>query len=110
MKKVKSYTVRLKQVMTLLREAGLKPGIFSSIKSNPTGENVDAGVAHYRANGHDGLIAIGGGSALDAGKAVALMVGQQCPVWDFEDVGDNWTRVRVEGMAPVIVRTVDDNH
>lgn len=90
------------QVRQLLRGAGLQPGLFSSIRSNPTGENVDEGVAYYRDNGHDGIIAIGGGSALDAGKAVALMVGQTRPLWDFEDVGDNWTRVREEGMAPVI--------
>jgi alcohol dehydrogenase class IV len=92
----------IEQVMKLLQEAGLQPGLFSSIKSNPTGENVDQGVAYYRQQGHDGLIAIGGGSALDAGKAVALMVGQTRPLWDFEDLGDNWTRVNEAGMAPVI--------
>jgi alcohol dehydrogenase class IV len=92
----------IEQVMKLLQESGLQPGLFSSIKSNPTGENVDQGVAYYRQQGHDGLIAIGGGSALDAGKAVALMVGQTRPLWDFEDLGDNWTRVNKAGMAPVI--------
>jgi alcohol dehydrogenase class IV len=92
----------IEQVMTLLRDAGLQPGLFSSIKSNPTGENVDEGAAFYREKGHDGIIAIGGGSALDAGKAVALMVGQERPLWDFEDLGDNWTRVNEEGIAPVI--------
>ncbi len=80
----------------------IKCGVFSAIKSNPTGENVQAGVEHYKNNNHDGVIAFGGGSALDAAKAVALMVGQDRPIWDFEDVGDNWTHVNVEGMAPVV--------
>lgn len=85
-----------------VKAAGLSCGLFSNIQANPTGQNVEDGVAWYHENGHDGVIAFGGGSALDAGKAVALMVGQEWPVWDFEDVGDNWTRVNVEGMAPVI--------
>ena len=77
-------------------------GVFSAIKANPTGENVQDGVSHYKNNNHDGVIAFGGGSALDAAKAVALMVGQDRAIWDFEDVGDNWTHVNVEGMAPVV--------
>ena len=76
--------------------------VFSAIKANPTGGNVRDGVDYYRSNNHDGVIAFGGGSALDAAKAVALMVGQDRPIWDFEDVDDNWTRVNVEGMAPVV--------
>ena len=85
-----------------INKADLRCGLFSGIKANPTGENVDDGTAYFRENNHDGVIAFGGGSALDAAKAVALMVGQDRPVWDFEDVGDNWLRVNVEGMAPVI--------
>jgi alcohol dehydrogenase class IV len=81
---------------------GLDCQIFSHIKGNPTGENVEAGVTAYKENQHDGVIAFGGGSALDAAKAIALMVGQNRPVWDFEDVGDNWTRVITQQMAPVI--------
>ncbi len=92
----------VRQVMDALDAAGLNCGLFCNIKGNPTGDNVEAGVSHYRSNGHDGVIAFGGGSALDAAKAVALMVGQERPIWDFEDVGDNWTRVSVEGMAPVV--------
>ena len=76
--------------------------VFSGIKANPTGENVDAGVAAFHKHQHDGVIAFGGGSALDAGKAIALMVGQDRPLWDFEDVGDNYLRVNTAGMAPVI--------
>jgi alcohol dehydrogenase class IV len=92
----------VEQVMDKLKAAGLNAGLFSAIKANPSGENVDEGVSCYRDNGHDGVIAFGGGSALDAAKAVALMVGQDRPLWDFEDIGDNWTRVNVAGMAPVI--------
>ncbi len=90
--------------LPMLKEVvdNIKCGVFSTIKSNPTGENVQAGVDHYKNNNHDGVIAFGGGSALDAAKAVALMVGQDRPIWEFEDVGDNWTHVNVEGMAPVV--------
>ena len=83
-------------------EADLRCGLFSNIQGNPTGQNVDDGVVAYRAGDHDGVIAFGGGSALDAGKAIALMVGQNRPLWDFEDVGDNWTRVNEDRLAPVV--------
>lgn len=85
-----------------LKAAGFDADVFSAIKSNPVGRNIDDGVAAYRKGKHDGVIAFGGGSALDAGKAVALMVGQTRPLWDFEDVGDNWTRVNAKGIAPVV--------
>ncbi|MVW76530.1 iron-containing alcohol dehydrogenase [Pseudomonas xionganensis] len=84
------------------RDDGLKAGLFHGIKGNPTGQNVMDGVAAFKAGGHDGVIAFGGGSALDAGKAIALMVGQDRPLWDFEDIGDNCNRVNVAGMAPVV--------
>lgn len=84
------------------RDAGLNVQLFSAIKGNPTGDNVIAGVEAFKAGAHDGVIAFGGGSALDAGKAIALMVGQQRPLWDFEDIGDNCNRVNVAGMAPVV--------
>jgi hypothetical protein len=84
------------------REAGLECALFSNIQGNPTGRNVEDGVQAFRAGGHDGVIAFGGGSALDAAKAVALMAGQTRPLWDFEDVGDYWTRVNEDGMAPVV--------
>jgi alcohol dehydrogenase class IV len=92
----------LEQAAAACRAAGLACGIFHDIKGNPTGRNVEAGLAAYRRGGHDGVVAFGGGSALDAGKAIALMVGQDRPLWDFEDVGDNHLRVKVEGMAPVV--------
>jgi len=84
------------------RDDGLKAGLFHGIKGNPTGQNVMDGVAAFKAGHHDGVIAFGGGSALDAGKAIALMVGQDRPLWDFEDIGDNCNRVKVAGMAPVV--------
>lgn len=84
------------------RSSGLDCGLFSDMQANPTGENVLAGVAVFRDGGHDGVIAFGGGSALDTGKAVALMSGQQRPLWDFEDVGDNWLRADPGGIAGVV--------
>ncbi len=76
--------------------------MFADVRGNPVAANVDAGVAAFRDGGHDGVIAFGGGSALDVGKAVALMVGQTRPIWDFEDRADWHTRVDVAGMAPVV--------
>jgi len=81
---------------------GLECNVFSKIVGNPTGENVDDGVLAYQKGKHDGVIAFGGGSALDAAKAIALMVGQDRSLWDFEDVGDNWSRVNTDKMAPVV--------
>ncbi len=82
--------------------ADLRCGLFSEIQSNPTGRNVGDGVNAYQAGNHDGVIAMGGGSALDAAKAVALMVGQNRPLWDFEDSNDNWMRVNEAEMASLI--------
>jgi len=82
--------------------ADIPTGLFSDVKPNPDGANLDAGVEAYKQGQHDGIIAFGGGSALDAGKAIALMTGQTRPLWDFEDVGDNWTRVDENGIAPII--------
>jgi alcohol dehydrogenase class IV len=84
------------------RQAGLNTSLFCDVKPNPTGSNVEAGVQAYQQGQHDGVIALGGGSALDAAKAIALMVGQNRPLWDFEDVGDNWLRVNADGIAPLI--------
>lgn len=85
-----------------LQDFGLNCQVFYNIKSNPTGDNVDEGVQVFRDGKHDGVIAFGGGSALDAGKAIAFMSGQYRPIWDFEDVGDNWSRANVQGIAPII--------
>ena len=82
--------------------AGLTIKVFSDIKGNPTSDNVEAGCAAFKAGGHDGVIAFGGGSALDAGKAIAFQAGQTRPLWDFEDVGDNWARADADVIAPNI--------
>jgi len=92
----------VKQVMLACKQSGLACEVFSHIQSNPTGQNVLDGVSAYQTGGHDGVIAFGGGSALDAAKAVALMVGQDRPLWDFEDVGDNWMRVKEAGIAVIV--------
>jgi alcohol dehydrogenase class IV len=88
--------------LAALKAAGLGAGLFSDIKPNPVSRNILDGVAAYRAGGHDGVIAFGGGSALDAGKAIAFMSGQTRPLWDFEDVGDNFLRADPAGIAPSI--------
>lgn len=89
-------------VLADLASAGRPAAVFSDVQANPVDHNVDAGVAAYRAGRHDGVIALGGGSALDVGKVVAFMVGQTRPMWDFEDVGDWWTRADAAGIAPVV--------
>jgi alcohol dehydrogenase class IV len=92
----------IEQVKNLLVDAGLKAPVFSDVKGNPAGANVVAGVAAYKANDCDGVIAVGGGSALDVGKCIAFMSGQSRPIWDFEDVGDWWTRADSTGIAPIV--------
>jgi len=84
------------------RRAGLPTGLFCDIRPNPVGTNVEQGIAAYRAGGHDGVIAFGGGAALDVGKVIAFMSGQARPLWDFEDKKDWWTRADPAGIAPVI--------
>ena len=85
-----------------LRDGGLDGPLFTDVKSNPVGRNVEAGVAAMREGDHDGVIAIGGGSALDTGKAMAFMVGQSRPIWDFEDRGSNWKRADPSTIKPII--------
>lgn len=85
-----------------VRDAGIPIGVFSDVKSNPTEANLQAGVDAFKAGGHDGVVAVGGGSALDVGKCVAFMVAQSRTVWDFEDIGDWWTRANTTGIAPII--------
>lgn len=92
----------IRETLDHCHTTGMRCELFSDIQSNPTGRNVDDGVAVFHAGKHDGVIALGGGSALDAGKAVALMAGQQRPLWDFEDRGDNWKRVNAAGIAAVV--------
>lgn len=88
--------------LDLLEGAGLGRAVFSDVDANPTEANMLAGLEVYRAGGHDGVVAFGGGSALDLGKMVALMVDQPVSVWDLEDVGDWWTRANPDTIAPII--------
>ena len=92
----------LEEALSANRRGNLQTAVFTGVDANPVGRNVSDGVEAYAKGQHDGVIAMGGGSALDAAKAVALMVGQTRPLWDFEDVGDNWTRVNPDGMAPLV--------
>jgi len=92
-------TGRAREIMAA---AGLGDALFADVDPNPNEINLAAGVAAYQAGGHDGVIAFGGGSGLDLGKMVAFMVGQTRPVWDFEDIGDWWTRADADAIAPII--------
>lgn len=86
----------------MMAAAGLGDAIFAEVDPNPNEINLAAGVEAYQAGGHDGVIAFGGGSGLDLGKMVAFMAGQTRPVWDFEDIGDWWTRANADAIAPII--------
>lgn len=92
----------VKKMVASLSGAGLKAVVFSDIKANPTGTNVLDGISVYQDGGHDGAIVIGGGSALDAGKAIALLACQALDVWDVVDEGDNWLRVNENLVPPII--------
>lgn len=91
-----------KMEMTTSAANAASAALFADIHPNPTGADVEAGLAAYRAGGHDGVVAFGGGSALDVGKVVAFMSGQRRPLWDFEDVGNWWSRADPAGIAPVV--------
>lgn len=92
----------VRSIVSLLSDAGFEYDVFSDLRSNPTGRDVEAGTEMMRRGGHDGVIAIGGGSALDVGKVVAFHAGQSRPLWDFEDVADWWTRADTTAIAPII--------
>ena len=77
-------------------------GVYSDIQGNPTGSNVMNGVKVFNSNNHDGVIAVGGGSGMDVGKGIAFMAGQKRPLWDFEDIGDYWTRANSDIIKPIV--------
>jgi alcohol dehydrogenase class IV len=89
----------------MVRDASAAIGgvaVFGGVQGNPTAAHVEAGLTAYRAGSHDGVVAMGGGAALDTGKVVAFMSGQTRPLWDFEDIGDWWARADAAGIAPVV--------
>lgn len=88
--------------LDLLEAGGLGRALFADVDPNPTDSNADAGVRAYHDGGYDGVIAFGGGSGLDLAKVIAFMAGQTRPLWDFEDVGDWWTRADAEAIAPIV--------
>jgi len=88
--------------LDVMEAAGLGRACFADVDPNPNETNLAAGLEAYHAGGHDGVIAFGGGSGLDLGKMVAFMSGQTRPVWDYEDIGDWWTRADPDGIAPII--------
>jgi alcohol dehydrogenase class IV len=89
-------------VLQILAANGLGAALCSEAQPNPVLDNLLAAVNVFRSGAHDGVIAFGGGSGLDLGKLVAFMAGQTRPVWDFEDIGDAWTRANADAIAPVI--------
>ncbi|MEL6519119.1 MAG: iron-containing alcohol dehydrogenase, partial [Pseudomonadota bacterium] len=88
--------------LDLVEAAGLGRGLFSDVDPNPNEGNVAAGLSVIREGGYDGVIAFGGGSGLDLGKVLAFMAGQTRPIWDFEDIGDWWTRVDPDAILPIV--------
>ena len=92
----------VKNTLSILKDNGIDVALYSNVVGNPTGTNVTEGADYYNKNNCNGVIAFGGGSGLDVGKAVAFMSGQTLPIWDFEDVGDNWTKANADKIAPII--------
>lgn len=90
------------KTLDILAADGLGNALFTECDPNPNGNNVDAGLKQYRDGQHDGVVAFGGGSALDLGKVIAFMSGQTRPLWDFEDIDDWWTRANGDAIAPVV--------
>ncbi len=92
----------VKNVLSNLKKEGFSIKLYSNVVGNPTGVNVNEGVEYFKKNNCDGVIAFGGGSGLDVGKAIAFMSGQTLPIWNFVDVGDNWTKANTEKIAPIV--------
>ena len=92
----------VKKTISILKNEKINVELFSNVVGNPTGTNVNEGVESFKKNNCDGVICFGGGSGLDVGKSIAFMSGQSLPIWEFEDVGDNWTKADSEKIAPII--------
>ena len=86
--------------LDILEAAGLGRALFSDVDPNPSDVNLAEGIAAFKQGGHDGVVAFGGGSGLDLGKMVAFMANQNRPIWDFEDIGDWWTRADADAIYP----------
>jgi alcohol dehydrogenase class IV len=92
----------VKRALDQLADDGAAAALFCEVQPNPVAANVEAGLKVLRVGRHDGVVAFGGGSSLDAGKVIAFMAGQTRPMWDFEDVGDWWSRAEPAGILPIV--------
>ena len=92
----------VQKILSDLKQNYNNISIFSNFTGNPVGENVEEGVKVFNKQKCDGVIAFGGGSGIDVGKAIAFMSGQTRPIWDFEDIGDFWKRADENKIAPII--------
>jgi alcohol dehydrogenase class IV len=92
----------VKRALDVLSGDGVTAAVFCDVRANPVAANIDAGLKALKAGHHDGVIALGGGSALDVGKVIAFMAGQTRPLWDFEDIGDWWTRADPKAILPIV--------
>ena len=88
--------------VNILKSSGFEGRVFSDVEPNPNEINLEAGIIDYQKGNHDGVIAFGGGSGIDLGKMIAFMAGQTRPIWDFEDIGDWWTRADSNVIAPIV--------
>ena len=88
--------------LAILKSSGFEGQVFCEVDPNPNEVNLGAGLSAYRKGNHDGVVAFGGGSGIDLGKMVAFMAGQKRPIWDFEDIGDWWTRADSAAIAPIV--------
>lgn len=88
--------------VSILTSSGFEGRVFSDVDPNPNEINLEAGIIDYQKGNHDGVIAFGGGSGIDLGKMIAFMAGQTRPIWDFEDIGDWWTRADSNVIAPIV--------
>ena len=97
-----SRSAIIKNIFSKLKNDNFQVELFSNFTGNPTGKNVSEGVKFFKKNNCDSVIAFGGGSAIDVGKAIAFMSGQSLPLWDFEDVGENWKKANNDLIKPII--------
>ena len=90
------------KALAILKSSGFESSVFFDVDPNPNETNLEAALVVYNDGNHDAVIAFGGGSAVDLGKMVAFMSGQSRQIWDFEDIGDWWTRANSEAISPII--------